>query len=348
MKRSLTYLLTAFAIIIIIFTLLVIFDPKIIPFNSKSNGPTNVAGQLNATTTWKTESSPYNLIGDVRIANGVQLTIEPGVTVNFNNYEMQVYGTLHAKGSINANITFNNALITFSPTSNSWSEQTNSGSIIQKSVLNKSEVYIDHTSPKLDGNLFSDVQEGPSAITIDGGAPLISNNTLTNNLHSGTYGYHGGYGIEIKNANNATVIGNTIEDAMTGIKVDPITADFSFNPMSGTTAIENNIIINNIQSGIDLGAPLQLIIKGNNITQNNIGLAVGAFSNKTVLANNNIYGNTDMNVKIFASLPADINASNNWWGTTDIAAISQSIYDSKNDPSLGTVTFSPILKTPNP
>jgi len=43
-----------------------------------------------------------------------------------------------------------------------------------------------------------------------------------------------------------------------------------------------------------------------------------------------------------------VTVSNNWWGTTDQQAISNSIYDSKNDFNLGTVNFVPFLAAPNP
>ncbi len=94
--------------------------------------------------------------------------------------------------------------------------------------------------------------------------------------------------------------------------------------------------------------PFPIIIRGNTITENSVGLDVSAFSNQSVLMDNNIYGNINMSIKLEASSKATyINASNNWWGTTDTVVISQSIYDSKNNSSLGTLVFIPVLSTPN-
>ena len=306
------------------------------------------AGEINSATTWVPSNSPYNLTANVTIIRGAQLTIEPGVVVNFNDCAIQVDGTLCTRGSSNANITFNGGQIIFSPSSEDWNGQTSSGSIIQRAVFNKCEVRINSASPKVDSNLFSDAWEGPNQITINGGSPIISNNVMTNNAHEYMYGYIGGTGIKIKNAENVTIIGNTIGDAMAGIFVDPVIEGFTFSSLSGTIIIENNIIKNNHQSGISLGAPITLTIKGNTITENYIGIDVGAFSDNSVLTNNNIYDNTNMSIRIKpSSWSTDVNATNNWWGTTDTAAISQLIHDSQDDASLGTVTFNPILQARN-
>jgi len=60
------------------------------------------------------------------------------------------------------------------------------------------------------------------------------------------------------------------------------------------------------------------------------------------LRNNNIYGN-ELNVKLTGKASAQINLPNNWWGTADQSAISQIIYDYKNDFNFGTVNFTPFL-----
>lgn len=60
---------------------------------------TPVNGILNVDITWTKASSPYTLTGNVHVDEGVTLTLEPGVTVSFNSYFMNVSGTLHARGS---------------------------------------------------------------------------------------------------------------------------------------------------------------------------------------------------------------------------------------------------------
>ncbi|MGQ7947045.1 T9SS type A sorting domain-containing protein [Flavobacterium sp. WC2509] len=69
---------------------------------------TNVSGPYFTNTTWSLSGSPYNLTGDVQIPNGVSLTIEPGVQINFNSdYEILIKGILVANGTKDLPIIFN-------------------------------------------------------------------------------------------------------------------------------------------------------------------------------------------------------------------------------------------------
>ena len=66
------------------------------------------------------------------------------------------------------------------------------------------------------------------------------------------------------------------------------------------------------------------------------------------ITNNDIYDNIEYNIKMSRrnQTTLDITAASNLWGTTDYNAISQSIYDSINDQSLGKVTFTPFFTAP--
>ena len=46
-----------------------------------AHAATNVSGVINADTTWTAAGNPYILTGDVLVAEGVTLTIGPGVNV---------------------------------------------------------------------------------------------------------------------------------------------------------------------------------------------------------------------------------------------------------------------------
>ena len=68
---------------------------------------TYVSGTITSNTTWTQVSSPYIATDTVTVAQGVALTIEPGVTVMFaTETSLIVFGTLIAIGNLTGTITF--------------------------------------------------------------------------------------------------------------------------------------------------------------------------------------------------------------------------------------------------
>ena len=58
---------------------------------------TSVSGPITSDTTWDIGGSPYTVTGSVTVNEGVTLTIDPGVTVEFSlATELSVLGTLAA------------------------------------------------------------------------------------------------------------------------------------------------------------------------------------------------------------------------------------------------------------
>ena len=77
------------------------------------------SGTISADETWCASNSPHTLSGDVVVAPGVTLTIEPGVVVKGNsNVELKVQGHLAAVGTAAQPITFTSATDT---AANQWS-----------------------------------------------------------------------------------------------------------------------------------------------------------------------------------------------------------------------------------
>ena len=68
---------------------------------------TPVSGIIDSDTTWTLADSPYIVIGDVQIPNGVTLTIEAGVVIKYAGaYEILVKGSIIANGTVDNIIPF--------------------------------------------------------------------------------------------------------------------------------------------------------------------------------------------------------------------------------------------------
>ena len=65
------------------------------PINAAPSLSTYVSGIIGIDTIWDMGGSPYYVIGDVQVPEGITLTIEPGVVVQYTGaYEMLVKGRL--------------------------------------------------------------------------------------------------------------------------------------------------------------------------------------------------------------------------------------------------------------
>jgi parallel beta-helix repeat protein len=187
-------------------------------------------------------------------------------------------------------------------------------------------------------------------IKIFGAPALISNNTLTGLKDIGIY-FSGSEG-------QISITHNTISGCTTAIYGSGWKYDFAIegnvifgnrrdglNIEQGNASIQENAIFNNRGAGIRLqSGAYSYVIRKNTITNNSVGIDLSTA--KSVTAYNNIYSNRQWNLNL--SISSDIIAANNWWGATDTQAISQTIYDYKNDFSLGDVVFVPFLTAPNP
>jgi parallel beta-helix repeat protein len=367
--KGFTLLLT----LIIVMSSLTLFDW--IPLGLAQSG-TSVNGIISTDTTWTKSGSPYLLTGPVAINRGTTLTIEAGVNVELNGYNIQVNGTLRAIGSIANKIHLNDGKIIFKHESVSWSEETKSGSIIENAELSSSSsaIAIWQVSPKIiNNNIIGSIDiYGSSPITnqLAEASPIISNNVITkpgstaiassglpsivSNKIKGDIN-SGGRGITI-------IANNIIEEGGIGAGSDYIIGNTLLGGdgtgiRAGTGTIIKNNIIKNYQDGILLWINSNPLIQNNTITNNVNGISVPGYNEGSkinyynIQVNyNNIYDNSKYNVNLYMSTAYpknDINATYNWWGTIDQTTIGNSIYDSKNDFNLGTVTFTPFLTAPN-
>ncbi len=356
------------------------------PFVSADVG-TNIGGLINSDTVWTKTGSPYSFTGSVGISQGVTLTVEPGATVNLGSYYLRVNGTLTAKGTSSDKITFNGGQITLSSLSNGWSEQTQSGCIIQNAVLSQTTISASNAIKVDRSDIHGEISVASSILTnnvitgnINSQSSTITDNSVKGDIVLGTLSL-GGMGGSVE---SSIVSRNTVEGTISSGSTEntPIISDNTVSKggisctgycsvrnnyvhdcergiglytlrvfggwVSCYATVENNLVVDNVKGiVIDLrtGTGDNLPnIQANTISGNTIGISLE--DRPARIQNNNIQNNTNYN--FYLDTANGIDVSNNWWGTTDESAISQSIYDSKNNINMGTVTFKPILSAPNP
>ncbi|HJX53024.1 MAG TPA: hypothetical protein VJ801_09695, partial [Polyangia bacterium] len=84
-------------------------DPALASITMSGNGTNAIrlgGGTIAASRTWKNVGVPYQIEGGFTVAAGATLTVEPGVTVQFDGHWLTVDGTLMAVGTAAAPIVF--------------------------------------------------------------------------------------------------------------------------------------------------------------------------------------------------------------------------------------------------
>jgi hypothetical protein len=336
------------------------------PINvSNAQTGTTVNGVIQSNTTWTKANGPYVFAGPLGIAVGAVLTIEPGVVLKLG--VLQVNGTLHAVGSSSDPIYIDGegGSITFTSSSVDWNEQTHSGSIVENLISTESNYFgiSINASPKLNKNSIN------ASIGIDGGSPIISNNTIAGVGGGGVININGGSPVISKNTLTAvtffdsygrpqqfpecginlagdcsTVISDNV--VFKGIKID-----------SGMAIIQRNLITGS-NKGIVIDGGTKIAVQNNTIANNTlVGIAVNVNLPSTALSIgfNNFQDNNAVNKGRNIDLGSgaepttvDVNATYNWWGSANEFSIEDTIYDLGDDFRLGKVTFMPFLAEPNP
>jgi hypothetical protein len=131
---------------------------------------TEISGTIDANTTWTKSESPYLVTGDLTVAAGVTLTIQPGVVVKMKDYYTEIYvdGKISAVGTASENIVFT-----------AWADDTHGGDTNE------------------DGNASSPDKD-------QWGGVVCRDESSGNVFHYCWFGYGGGYAtaglLEVKNS----------------------------------------------------------------------------------------------------------------------------------------------------
>ncbi len=324
------------------------------------NAVTYVGTDIVTDTTWTLANSPYRLTKSIGVAWGVTLTLEPGVKVDFDRWELLVSGTLLARGASDNKIVFYSAS-SYETSIGVTLTYTSKGtvSVIENAVFSGTGLTIEGSSANISNNYFANywdialkvrIVASPSilnnvfdcektAIYNSGEMPLIANNFIRSTQSSNC-------GIHLWNP--AKVIGNNITGCVEGILV----------VQNGMSVIRGNLITNNT---IGIGSEDdRLIVENNTITFNQYGFqGKGNIANNTIGHNiygvvayspcnlnfNNLINNKEHTIEVSSNF--SVNAENNWWGTVNETEVETAILDLHDDPSLGRVSYVPLLSQLN-
>jgi hypothetical protein len=178
-------------------------------------------------------------------------------------------------------------------------------------------------------------------IFVAGSHAEITNNLIIGSTFTKPAGISvGGY------LSSATINGNQIYNCQTGITVQQSAVQISKNVIANCE-IAINVMLTAPISGSTPPYNITPIVevKTNTIAKNTIGIVYQPYDATSTITGNNIYDNTEYNLKLLQYLQ-DINIPNNWWGTPDTTEISQKIYDYRADFNLGHVIVDPVLNSP--
>ncbi|MDG6221716.1 MAG: right-handed parallel beta-helix repeat-containing protein [Candidatus Bathyarchaeota archaeon] len=237
---------------------------------------------IDSDTTWTKADSPHELTGPLFVSQGATLTIEAGATVDLNDYNVLVNGTLRAIGTSSQKIQListgkaGSETIEFTQHSNGWNEETGSGSTLENVVTN--HVHIDSSAPVkvYKSEIYSIYVSSSSIITdntikvlkVSGGSPIIQNNDI--------------YVIDI-DSGTPEILDNTIERIENG------------DHCSSSPVISGNLITSIGHYGPKTNGGVSFRVfqaKSITITNNTIRHGIFVVANSAVIANNTVTGYT--------------------------------------------------------
>jgi len=152
--------------------LVVLLLCALLSISAKIVDATDITGTVSSSVTWTKNGSPYRLTGNLTVASGATLTVEPGVTIQIpSNCILQVNGTLVARGTSSEKISFNGGDVSLSEGSSSC--------IIENTIFDCTNLIVASSATIKDNTLIGRASsESFEAVLITGGAPIISNNLI--------------------------------------------------------------------------------------------------------------------------------------------------------------------------
>jgi hypothetical protein len=207
---------------------------------------TNVSGFISANTNWTLAGSPYIVVSNALLSHGYTLTIDPGVTVKFNDScALQIDGELIAIGTAQSRITFtSNKLV---PAAGDWAKIHFADTSVS-AVFDTSGNYISGSIMK-----YCDVMYGGALgygqIHIENSSPYFSNCNIANSMADGIYSHGTAFILDSSLVNNCMGYGLSFHGAQINSCGLTIIGDSINNNKQGGIIIDGapgcNTVINN-------------------------------------------------------------------------------------------------------
>jgi len=248
-----------------------------------------VSGSINTNTTWNADS--VKIIGDVTVAPGVILSVNPGAFIEaMGYYKIDVLGRIKAIGALNDTIIF-----TVHDTSSFWQDTTSTnggwaGINITGTITSSDTSEFKYCSIRF-GKKYDSIYQNTNGGVLfvkDYGALLITNSRFTNNMLICDGGAGGA--VYCKNVSHVAIDSNIFNN----------NRSFSYGGAIHTdkqcfhTIISNNLFIQNKAISYRTSGGF-LIISGCGAAINNVD-DIGL---NPIINNNHCYNNTSLNGMIY-------------------------------------------------
>jgi parallel beta-helix repeat protein len=296
-----------------------------------------LAHRVYSDTTWEAAQSPYIMLGRAVVVNGAELTVEPGVEVQFTGpYYLLVQGKLTSVGTPSDPIRITSDKT--SPARGDWSriifyDESDDTSRIAHTTIEYGEIGIEcrSASPTIDHTVIASCSN-VGVYLLAASQPVIEDSWLYNNANQALY---------IEEGSDATVRRNIIAQT---------TGSDGIYVKDSSPLIEDNLIEKNKRYGIYIDINSKPSIMGNSVVNNtSYGIYVRGNSNVAnnpmpTMNDNNLFGNgngSDLRTETFGSASATtLDAKGNWWGTSVSGTIENRIYHRPDSSSSPLVDYS--------
>lgn len=284
------------------------------------SGQTIETQVIRADTTW---SGNLVINGDVRVARGVTLTVQPGTVIRFARIESDGPQNLH---------------------------KTNDNNFPRAELIIRGVLVAEGTQDK--PIIFTSAERSPrpgdwGAINfLDSRSNVIANCEIA---YADT-GLHG-HGVEMSVDNcylhhNGVGIAFNNKEPFRTPSVVSVSNSRILNNSGGVLAgkdtrskVVNNEISNNELYGVFVKAASVAYVTLNNMSGN--GKAVMVYASKgTKINKNNITDSVDYHISLLEGQTRHVDARQNWFGTTNVGKIKNLIWDREEERQLGKVDFS--------